>query len=565
MATHTVSNTVLLGLLVLGLWNTRVWSQQPEPGPEQEPEPRTEPGPEPRPEPGPVEEKKEKTTEIEEEKDVLVLHVKNFARALSENSFLLVEFYAPWCGHCRQLEPVYSEAAGLLKADSGVRFAKVDATEEEELGAEFHISSFPMLKLFTYGDRHNPITYTGKRTVAGLLQWLRRRSGPGAAVLESVQAADDIITAHNITVVGFFTSLESVEAKLFSEVVMEIVDMEFAVTTSPEVFHKYRVEGRGLVLFKKFDEGRADLMLSKEDILDKEQLTSFIHNNSLQLVTEFSEQNADQIFGSKVHTHCLLFVNSSVQSHIALLEDYRRVAKVYRGQVLFILIDVSAGLSHVLKYFGLTEGDAPTVRIINTDTVKKYALGGAITTQSLTEFCQGVLDGTIKPHLLSQELPEGWDQGPVSTLVAKNFEAVAFDPNKNVFVEFYAPWCGHCKELAPVWEKLGEMYAERDDIIIAKMDNTANELESLSVSGYPTLRYYPAGEERKVVEYSGSRDLETLSKFLDNGGTLPEETEEEEKEEKEEEEEEEEEERKEEEVTDDSSQLPANETSKDEL
>ena len=68
---------------------------------------------------------------------------------------------APWCGHCRQLEPVYSEAAGLLKADSGVRFAKVDATEEEELGAEFHISSFPMLKLFTYGDRHNPITYTG--------------------------------------------------------------------------------------------------------------------------------------------------------------------------------------------------------------------------------------------------------------------------------------------------------------------------------------------------------------------------------------------------------------------
>lgn len=50
----------------------------------------------------------------------------------------------------------------------------------------------------------------------------------------------------------------------------------------------------------------------------------------------------------------------------------------------------------MLKYFGLTEGDAPTVRIINTDTVKKYALGGAITTQSLTEFCQGVLDGTIK-------------------------------------------------------------------------------------------------------------------------------------------------------------------------
>ncbi|XP_071246395.1 protein disulfide-isomerase A2 [Salvelinus alpinus] len=512
-------------------------------------------------------EKKEKTTEIEEEKDVMVLHINNFKRALTENKFLLVEFYAPWCGHCRQLEPVYAEAAGVLKGErkegesEGYSLAKVDAAEEKELAEEFDVGSFPTIKLFTDGDRHNPIDFTGKRTVQGIVQWLKRRSGPGAVVLETPDAASEHISLHTVTVLGFFTSLESEEAKVFYSVAMEMVDMVFAVTTSPEVFQKYEVKNNRVVLFKKFDEGRVDLSVSEEEKVGKEELTVFIRTNSLELVIEFNEQNADKIFGSKVHTHTLLFINSTVQEQKNLLAEYSTAAKDFKGKVLFIIIDVTGPVSHVLKYFGLSEGDAPAVRIINTDTTKKFALIGQITAAALQTFCQGVLDGTVKSHLLSEEVPEDWDKGPVKVLVGKNFEAVALDNNKNVFVEFYAPWCGHCKELAPVWEKLAEKYADRDDIIIAKIDATTNEVEGVSVSGFPTLRYYPAGEDSKEVEYSGTRDLETFALFLDNGGQLPKAEEEEEREEEEEDDDDEDEE----EVTDESSPPPANETSKDEL
>ena len=63
----------------------------------------------------------------------------------------------------------------------------------------------------------------------------------------------------------------------------------------------------------------------------------------------------------------------------------------------------------------------------------------------------------------------------VKVAVAKNFEELVTKSEKDVLVEFYAPWCGHCKKLTPIYDELGEKMAE-ENVEIVKMDATANDV-----------------------------------------------------------------------------------------
>lgn len=65
----------------------------------------------------------------------------------------------------------------------------------------------------------------------------------------------------------------------------------------------------------------------------------------------------------------------------------------------------------------------------------------------------------------------------MTTLVGKNHDEFVLDETKDVLVEYYAPWCGHCKKLAPIWADLAKKTEGIENLIIAQMDATQNETE----------------------------------------------------------------------------------------
>jgi len=105
----------------------------------------------------------------------------------------------------------------------------------------------------------------------------------------------------------------------------------------------------------------------------------------------------------------------------------------------------------------------------------------------------------------------GKEPSAVVDLTDDTFDSIVLDKKKHVFVEFYAPWCGHCKSLAPIYEKLGKVFANEEDIVIARIDGDGNKGIGgrFSIAGFPTLKYFPK-DNKDGVDYDGARELNDL-------------------------------------------------------
>lgn len=98
-------------------------------------------------------------------------------------------------------------------------------------------------------------------------------------------------------------------------------------------------------------------------------------------------------------------------------------------------------------------------------------------------------------------------------LTGSNYEEQT--SNGKVFlIAYFAPWCGHCKRLAPTWKELGEKVASKPDIRIAFIDCTVHRdvCQKAEVKGYPTIKAVHKNEEYKV--YRGPREVANLFDFI---------------------------------------------------
>ncbi|KOB75632.1 Protein disulfide-isomerase [Operophtera brumata] len=394
--------------------------------------------------------------EIETDENVLVLTKSNFESALSSSQFILVEFYAPWCGHCKSLAPEYAKAATkLLEEESPIKLAKVDATQEQELAESYGVRGYPTLKFFKNGS---PIDYSGGRQADDIVSWLKKKTGPPAVEVSSAEQSKELIAANNVIVFGFFADQETDKAKAFLNVAGLVDDQVFAIVSDEKLISELEAEDQD------FEEKRVKYV---EEAFNEDALKTWVFVQSMPVIVEFSHETASKIFGGQIKYHLLLFLSKKNGDFEKYLDDLKPVAKNYRDKIM-------------------------------------------------SEFIQSFFAGTLKQHLLSEDLPSDWNAKPVKVLVATNFDEVVFDTNKKVLVEFYAPWCGHCKQLVPIYDKLAEHFESDEDVVIAKIDATVNELEHTKITSFPTIKLYT--KDNQVKDYNGERTLDGMTKFVETDG-----------------------------------------------
>ncbi|XP_030956450.1 probable protein disulfide-isomerase A6 [Quercus lobata] len=188
-----------------------------------------------------------------------------------------------------------------------------------------------------------------------------------------------------------------------------------------------------------------------------------------------------------------------------LAPEYEKLGSSFKKAktVLIGKVDCDSHKSICSKY-GVS--GYPTIKWFPKGSLEPKKYEGARNAEALAEFVNKEGGTNVKIAAIPSN---------VVVLTADNFDKVVLDETKDVLVEFYAPWCGHCKALAPIYEKVATAFKLEEDVVIANLDadNYKDLGEKYGVSGYPTLKFFP--KSNKAGEgYDGGRDLDDFVNFI---------------------------------------------------
>ncbi|CAH8529387.1 unnamed protein product [Heterobilharzia americana] len=413
---------------------------------------------------------------------VLELTKDNFHSELKSRPVTLVKFYAPWCGHCKNLAPAFSSAADIIseKTDD-VTLAKLDCTAHETICSEFKVSGYPTLKIFRNGVLDTE--YNGPRTAAGIADYMVSRAGPPSKEISSVADVENVLSDSKPTVVAFIKSASSPWTETFLKLATSMVDDALFSHSHNNIFESSGDYEIRLYLPKRLRTKLEDDYTMFQGEMTTSNLKSWTGTDS-NLVVIYNNQSID-----------------TYPSGVKYLRN--RILKTLKDQSgkfkdLKFAYSFTGDFSYELTEFGLEGSESPVVRIRSSDN-KKYKLD-KFSLEAFLEFLNKFQDD---------------DSSAVKKLVALNFDEIVNDEKKDVMVVFHAPWCGHCKSLMPKYEEAAKKLKDEPNLILAAMDATANDVHPpYEVTGFPTIYFVPRAKKSSPMPYQGGRTTEDIIKFL---------------------------------------------------
>eukprot|EP01060_Flectonema_neradi_P041647 TRINITY_DN994_c1_g5_i1.p1 TRINITY_DN994_c1_g5~~TRINITY_DN994_c1_g5_i1.p1 ORF type:complete len:494 (+),score=165.05 TRINITY_DN994_c1_g5_i1:67-1482(+) len=428
----------------------------------------------------------------------------NWGELVEKEDLVLVEFYAPWCGHCKQLAPKFEEAAKIL-ADDGIVLVKVDATEEKKYSGLAGVSGYPTLKIYRQGSMSD---FEGARETDEIVEQMRKQKGPSSfEVTEHKDLKEKFSkkSLEKVAVVGYFGTKGNEYKEFMGAAHNFRGKFDFYHVTDSAILEKVGYYGSKSAVFIYRPWGTAKTFKkSFTGSFNRKSIIDFVTDNAFPLVGLIDASSmADFTKGKPVLRAFTAADDKKLQEK--LIKELEPVQKKFGKKLLFAINDEGHD-----EY----EGDLKEGIIAIEALGKKYLYDKE--QGSVSEWV-GKWAKKKAPAMVKSEKPvPRAEPGEVQVVVGKTFDEIVLDNTKDVLIEFYAPWCGHCKQLEPKYAELAEKLKGEKNVVIAKIDATANDVhhKKYSASGFPTIYFAPANNKESPLTYDSGRDVDSFVEYI---------------------------------------------------
>lgn len=300
--------------------------------------------------------------------------------------------------------------------------------------------------------------------------------------------------------------------KAYSEVARGVNEYMFyhaSEKLAKEIFPE--VAAGQVILLKDFDEKIAIL----KEKLTKEVFSKFLDEHILPTVSEITQKVIELVFKPNGKKAIFLFRSAESKDAKTQEEEFHKVAADMKKEYVFVVTDVKEGWGkRVADYFALEEASLPVLELLEMkDDISRFKHTGELTHAAIMKFIEDCKKGAIPRFLKSEPIPAE-NSGPVFKVVGKNFKKEILENDFDILVKFYAPWCGHCKKLAPIYQALAEALSSNKKLKLYEVDVTKNDIEGHNIEGLPTIKFFPGKDKSNVINYSGERTEDEIAKFL---------------------------------------------------
>ncbi|GBG82288.1 hypothetical protein CBR_g34572 [Chara braunii] len=451
------------------------------------------------------------------ESDVVHLTPADWQAARMQNKYILLLFYTDNGRASTAFRPYFAKAATALKEDGNAAvLAKMDFHDGGDIAAEFGVDQDPALVWFDHGTARE---YTGSVTSEDIVQWVKKKSEAMLTTISTKEELTEFLGKYPAAVVGYFTEFKGDAWNVFCEFAKEDDTLTFGQTNNAEVAAAVNIisEAPAVVVIKHEDEK----WVLFDGKFEYDDLYNFFLGNKMPLVSTYSAEIADKLFLSPIQRQVVLFAPREKTG--VYMPIFKEACKFLKGDVLCVYVDNDdEEAAHVLVYFETPKDEVKVFGYVGGGAGAKHSFDEDMTVEKLTAFAKNISD--MRPpssHYTSQPVPED-NNGDVTEVVGQTFEEIVLDETKDVFLKAYAPWCQHCKDLVPTFNKLGAAFRDVPSVVIAKIDATANEHPRLQTLGYPTLLFFKADQKSKTpVVFQGERSLENLIAFVRREASIP--------------------------------------------